>query len=64
MGRGNEISVGITHPYSTGKPGSLVFVVLKEARKLLDVRVGESWCLKVDPQRKRIIYEPVKLPKG
>lgn len=63
MGGGNEIIVGITHPYSTGKPDSLVFVVLKEARKLLDVKKGEPWHLKVDLQRKRIIYEPVKLPE-
>lgn len=55
-----EIIVGITRPYSTGNPDSLVLVFLKEARKRLNVQKGQPLHVKVDPTKNRLIYEPVK----
>lgn len=64
MGKENEVIVGITRPYSTGNPDSLVLVVLKEARKLLNVKKGEPLHVKVDSVHGRLIYEPVKMRSG
>lgn len=54
-----EETIGIARAFELGSPASLVLVILKGARKRLQVESGEKFYLKLD-ELGRIIYEPLR----
>ena len=54
-----ETVLGVTKPFSLGKPDSIVLVVPKTVRERVKIRPGQLWHVKVDKQG-RIIYEKVE----
>lgn len=61
-----ERLVAVTKTYETGRPYSLVVIIPSEVRKLLTIRRGDRFAVKVD-ERGRVIYEriyPLKVRRG
>jgi bifunctional DNA-binding transcriptional regulator/antitoxin component of YhaV-PrlF toxin-antitoxin module len=54
-----ERLVTVTKAYETGKPDSLIVIVPTEVRKLLGIRKGQRFAVKVDADG-RLIYEPIE----
>jgi bifunctional DNA-binding transcriptional regulator/antitoxin component of YhaV-PrlF toxin-antitoxin module len=53
-----ETLISVTKAYETGKPDSLIVIVPTEARKLLSIRKGQRFAVKIDSAR-RLVYEPL-----
>ena len=58
-----EYHVENVKAYETGKPDSLVVVIPKTVRRMLNVHKGAEFRVKVDAEG-RIIYEPIKKEKA
>ena len=54
-----ERLIAVTKTYETGKPDSLIVIVPSEIRKLLKLKKGVRFAVKVDEQD-RIIYERIQ----
>ena len=54
-----EYHVENAKAYETGRYGSLVVVIPKTVRRMLNLQKGTKFRVKVDRER-RIIYEPIK----
>jgi antitoxin component of MazEF toxin-antitoxin module len=56
-----EYHVENVRAYESGRPGSLIVVIPKTVRRMLDLHKGVEFRVKVDREG-RIIYEPIKDP--
>ena len=55
----SEVILGVTKPFSIGKPDSIVLVVPKRVRERVKIKPGQLWYVKVDKDG-RIIYEKLE----
>jgi len=54
-----ETIIDVVKAYPVGKPDSLVVVIPKTVREILNFKAGQRFCVKIDEQR-RLIYEPIE----
>ena len=55
-----EYHVETAKAYESGRRGSLLIVIPKAVRRMLEIEKGTRFNVKVDLSRDRIIYEPTK----
>jgi len=58
-----ERLLAVTKTFEIGKPNSLIIVIPSEIRKLLKLKKGDRFAVKLD-ERGRIIYERIKEEKA
>jgi len=55
----SEKLIAVTKTYTSGDPDSMLWIIPNEVRKILNIKKGEKFAVKIDTKG-RVIYEPIK----